>query len=171
MYVNWLYILSQPLLTKTVPEIFDAVFECTLEMINKDFEEFPEHRTEFFTLLQAVNSYCFAGMSLLCNKCPSLPVLLIMYYSGSDDSHCYYLFTAFLEITPPQFKLVLDSVIWAFKHTMRNISEIGLDILYTMLKNITQYEQAAQNFYSLYFTDILQHVFSVVADSAHTGGQ
>ena len=31
-----------------MPEIFDAVFECTLDMINKDFEEFPEHRTEFF---------------------------------------------------------------------------------------------------------------------------
>jgi exportin-1 len=78
---------------------------------------------------------------------------------------------AFLEIPPPQFKLVLDSVIWAFKHTMRNISEIGLDILQTMLKNISQFDQAAQNFYSLYFTDILQHVFSVVADSVHTGGK
>ncbi|XP_067943682.1 exportin-1-like [Watersipora subatra] len=124
-------------ITKIVPEIFDAVFECTLEMINKDFEEFPEHRTEFFTLLQAVNSHCFA---------------------------------AFLEIPPPQFKLVLDSVIWAFKHTMRNISEIGLDILYTMLKNFSLHEQAAQNFYTLYYTDIVQHVFSVVADSVHTGG-
>jgi len=124
-------------ITKIVPEIFDAVFECTLDMINKDFEEFPEHRTEFFTLLQAVNSHCFA---------------------------------AFLEIPPPQFKLVLDSVIWAFKHTMRNISEIGLDILHTMLKNISQHDQAAQNFYSLYYTDIVQHVFSVVADSVHTGG-
>ena len=33
-------------------QIFDAVFECTLEMINKDFEVHPEHRTNFFTLLQ-----------------------------------------------------------------------------------------------------------------------
>lgn len=81
------------------------------------------------------------------------------------------LITAFLEIPPSQFKLVLDSVIWAFKHTMRNVSEIGLDILYTMLKNMSQTEQAAQNFYSLYYTDIIQHVFSVVADSVHTGGQ
>ena len=79
-------------------------------------------------------------------------------------------FVAFLEIPPPQFKLVLDSVIWAFKHTMRNISEIGLDILYTMLKNFSHHEQAAQNFYTLYYTDIVQHVFSVVADSVHTGG-
>lgn len=39
-------------ITSEVPKIFDAVFECTLEMINKDFEEFPEHRTNFFLLLQ-----------------------------------------------------------------------------------------------------------------------
>ena len=39
-------------MTPTIPKIFDAVFECTLEMINKDFEVFPEHRTNFFFLLQ-----------------------------------------------------------------------------------------------------------------------
>ena len=88
----------------------------------------------------------------------------------SYQYHWLIIVTAFLEIPPPQFKLVLDSVIWAFKHTMRNISEIGLDILHTMLKNIAQHDQAAQNFYSLYYTDIVQHVFSVVADSVHTGG-
>ena len=38
-----------------IPTIFDAVFECTLDMINKDFEEHPEHRTNFFTLLQVLH--------------------------------------------------------------------------------------------------------------------
>lgn len=47
-------------ITSEVPKIFDAVFECTLEMINKDFEEFPEHRTNFFLLLQvSVSIYIF----------------------------------------------------------------------------------------------------------------
>ena len=48
-------------ITSGIPQIFDALFECTLDMINKDFEVYPEHRTNFFTLLQAVNSHCFAG--------------------------------------------------------------------------------------------------------------
>ena len=42
-------------------------------MINKDFEEFPEHRTEFFTLLQSVNSHCFAGVYLC--------ICLTLYYN------------------------------------------------------------------------------------------
>jgi len=44
-----------------VPTIMENVFECTLDMINKDFSEFPEHRVEFFTLLRAVNLQCFPG--------------------------------------------------------------------------------------------------------------
>jgi exportin-1 len=75
-----------------------------------------------------------------------------------------------LAIPPAQFKLVLDSVIWAFKHTMRNVADTGLDILYQMLQNVTVNEAAAQSFYQTYYTDILQHIFSVVTDSSHTAG-
>uniref|UniRef100_H2YXR3 Exportin-1 n=1 Tax=Ciona savignyi TaxID=51511 RepID=H2YXR3_CIOSA len=124
-------------ITKEIGQIFDAVFECTLEMINKDFEEFPEYRTNFFLLLQAVNNHCFPAL---------------------------------LSIPQPQFKLVLDSIIWAFKHTMRNVAHTGLSILYQLLQNITSVDDAAQSFYQMYFTDILQHVFSVGTDTSHTAG-
>jgi len=110
-------------ITPQIPKIFDAVFECTLDMINKDFEEYPEHRTNFFLLLQAVNLYCF---------------------------------DAFLSIPAGQFKLVLDSIIWAFKHTMRNVADTGLNILYQLLQNVSNHPEAAQSFYQTYYTDILQ---------------
>lgn len=50
-----------------VPIIMENVFECTLEMINKDFSEFPEHRVEFFSLLRAINMHCFPGMLSILN--------------------------------------------------------------------------------------------------------
>ncbi|CAB1343937.1 unnamed protein product, partial [Coregonus sp. 'balchen'] len=123
-------------ITGEIPQIFDAVFECTLNMINKDFEQYPEHRTHFFYLLQAVNSHCFP---------------------------------AFLAIPPAQFKLVLDSIIWAFKHTMRNVADTGLQILYTLLQNVTQEEAAAQSFYQTYFcltmhASILTYMFNLVEE-------
>merc|ERR1719328_1003256 len=124
-------------ITPQIPKIFDAVFECTLNMINKDFEEFPEHRTNFFLLLQAVNLYCFES---------------------------------FLSIPVTQFKLVLDSIIWAFKHTMRNVADTGLNILFQLLQNVSGNPEAAQSFYQTYYTDILQHMFSVVTDTSHTAG-
>ncbi|XP_037957389.1 exportin-1 [Teleopsis dalmanni] len=124
-------------ITNEVPKIFDAVFECTLDMINKNFEDYPQHRTSFYELLQAVNAHCFK---------------------------------AFLNIPPNQFKLVFDSVVWAFKHTMRNVADMGLNILYKMLQNLEQHPQAAQSFYQTYFTDILMQIFSVVTDTSHTAG-
>jgi len=83
-------------ITKEISKIFDAVFECTLDMINKNFEDYPQHRICFYELLQAVNAHCFK---------------------------------AFLNIAPAQFKLVFDSIVWAFKHTMRNVADMGLQIL------------------------------------------
>lgn len=122
-------------ITNEVPKIFDAVFECTLDMINKNFEDYPQHRTSFYELLQAVNRFCFK---------------------------------AFLNIPPAQFKLVFDSIVWAFKHTMRNVAELGLQIMDEMLKNLEQFPEAAQSFYQTYFTDILTQIFSVVTDTSHT---
>ena len=56
----------QSLMEDQVPTIMENVFECTLDMINKDFSEFPEHRVEFFNLLRAINLHCFPGMHLRC---------------------------------------------------------------------------------------------------------
>ncbi|KZF25552.1 exportin KapK [Xylona heveae TC161] len=50
------------LMEDKVPAIMESVFECTLEMINKDFSEYPEHRVEFFKLLRAINLYCFPAL-------------------------------------------------------------------------------------------------------------
>lgn len=89
-------------ITGEVLKIFDAVFECTLDMINKNFEDYPQHRTHFYELLEAVNAHCFK---------------------------------AFLSIPPAQFKLVFDSIVWAFKHTMRNVADTGLNILFQVISN------------------------------------
>lgn len=39
------------------------------------------------------------------------------------------------------------------------------------MQNVQQHKQAAQSFYVSYFTDILQHVFSVATDTSHTASK
>lgn len=78
------------IIAQTVPMILESVFECTLQMITKNFEDFPEHRVNFFKLLQAVNDYCFKAL---------------------------------FAIPMEHQKLVVDSIIWAFKHTERNVAD------------------------------------------------
>ena len=127
----------ESLMIPFVPTVFDALFQVTLEMINKDFEEFPEHRLHLYLLLQSMVSLTFPAL---------------------------------IQLSADKFKLVLDSIVWAFKHTMRNVADTGLDILLLLMRNVAAEEMAAQQFYQTYFTDILQHLFSVVTDTSHSAG-
>ena len=78
---------------------------------------------------------------------------------------------AYLQIPAPQFKVLMDSVVWAFKHTMRNVAEIGLNILLSLLQKFASNEEAGTQFFNTYFLDIMQHIFSVVTDTSHTASE
>ncbi|KNA06334.1 hypothetical protein SOVF_182050 isoform A [Spinacia oleracea] len=119
-----------------VPRIFEAVFQCTLEMITKNFEDYPEHRLKFFSLLRAIATHCFAAL---------------------------------IRLSPQQLKLVMDSIIWAFRHTERNIAETGLNLLLEMLKNF-QVSEFCNQFYRTYFLTIEQEIFAVLTDTFHKPG-
>lgn len=128
----------QGAITKDVPRIFGSVFECTLEMITKNFQDYPEHRLHFFTLIRAINQHCFQ---------------------------------AFFSLSPTHFKLVIDSIVWAFKHTERQISETGLNILLELLRNISNSgPDISSAFYKTYFLPLLQDVFFVLTDTFHKSG-
>ena len=83
-----------------VPRIMEAVFEVTLSMITKNFEDFPEHRIRFFEFLKSINQHCFPAL---------------------------------FNIPPEHQRLVVHAVVWAMKHTERNIS----DTVSTLVHKIT----------------------------------
>lgn len=127
-----------PLMTEAIPIVLQSVFECTLDMINKEFTEFPEHRVGFFKLLHIINLNCFPAL---------------------------------LRLPAPQFKLIIDSVMWAIKHTTRDIAEIGLNICLELINNIANTETNVSNsFFQQYFLSILQDIFFVLTDTDHKSG-
>ena len=75
----------QGMMTEQVPGILDAVFECTLDMINKDFSEYPEHRVEFFKLLRAINQRCFPALLKLDQHHFKLVIDSCMWASKHDN--------------------------------------------------------------------------------------
>uniref|UniRef100_A0A7I4BPN0 Importin N-terminal domain-containing protein n=1 Tax=Physcomitrium patens TaxID=3218 RepID=A0A7I4BPN0_PHYPA len=119
-----------------VPRIFEAVFACTLEMITKNFEDYPEHRLKFFSLLRAIASHCFRALFTLSSQ---------------------------------QLKLVMDSIIWAFRHTERNVAETGLNLLLEILTNF-QASEFCNQFHQTYFLTIEQELFAVLTDTFHKPG-
>ncbi|KIY51027.1 hypothetical protein FISHEDRAFT_64568 [Fistulina hepatica ATCC 64428] len=128
-----------PILTPQVPAILDAVFEPTLEMINKDFTEFPEHRVGFFKMLRVINLYCFPAL---------------------------------LNIPPEQFKLFMDSINWAIKHTMRDIADTGLSVCLEVVNNFAGAadQNVTNTFFKTFFMGIVQDTFFVLTDTDHKSG-
>ncbi|KAH8117546.1 CRM1 C terminal-domain-containing protein [Phellopilus nigrolimitatus] len=126
------------LLTPQMLPILEAVFEPTLNMINQDFSEFPEHRVGFFKLLRAINLNCF---------------------------------TALLGMAPTQFKMFMDSIIWAIKHTMRDIADMGLNLCLEVVNNFAVTDiQVSNTFFQQFFLSITQDVFYVLTDADHKSG-
>lgn len=76
---------GQGMMTEQVPAILDNVFECTLDMINKDFSEYPEHRVEFFKLLRAINQRCFPALLKLDQAHFKLVIDSCMWASKHDN--------------------------------------------------------------------------------------
>jgi len=83
------------------------------------------------------------------------------------NKHC---FPALFNIPPEHQKLVVHSVVWAMKHTERNISDTGLDILHELLQNVGRTPNVAQAFYQQYLLSLIQDVFAVMTDRLHKSG-
>ncbi|EFA79631.1 exportin 1 [Heterostelium album PN500] len=120
-----------------VTKILEAVFECTLGMITKNFEDYPYHRINFFNLIRAINAHTFS---------------------------------VFHSLSPQQFKLLIDCVVWAFKHTERNISETGLNILKELIENVSKDSEVSNAFFKSYLVPLLTDIMYILTDSFHKSG-
>ncbi|CAO3568485.1 unnamed protein product [Mortierella alpina] len=126
------------LLNDKIPIILESVFDCTLNMINKDFSEYPDHRVGFFKLVRAISQSCFPAL---------------------------------MKLPAPQLKMVMDSVVWAFKHTMRDIADTGLLICLEVINNFTASDPVIANqFYQAYFLNLLNDIFYVLTSNNHKSG-
>ncbi|GAW01679.1 hypothetical protein LENED_003287 [Lentinula edodes] len=83
-------------------------------------------------------------------------------------------FPALLSIPPEGFKLVMNSIIWAMKHSAKDLGDTGLhmcfDILEAFSSSSPEVAEVAHAFYSQYFLVIVQEIFYVMTDSEHKSG-
>uniref|UniRef100_A0A6N2LZB0 Exportin-1 C-terminal domain-containing protein n=1 Tax=Salix viminalis TaxID=40686 RepID=A0A6N2LZB0_SALVM len=99
----------------------------------------------------------------------SLFATIINKYKAAMIEDVPRIFEAVFQCTLEQLKLVMDSIIWAFRHTERNIAETGLNLLLEMLKNF-QASEFCNQFYKSYFLTIEQEIFAVLTDTFHKPG-
>eukprot|EP01128_Nolandella_sp_AFSM9_P008513 TRINITY_DN5220_c0_g1_i1.p1 TRINITY_DN5220_c0_g1~~TRINITY_DN5220_c0_g1_i1.p1 ORF type:complete len:1077 (+),score=219.69 TRINITY_DN5220_c0_g1_i1:18-3248(+) len=124
------------LVVDSVPIMFDCLFESTLSMITKNFEDFPDIRVNFYLFLRQINNHCFQ---------------------------------AFVRMNPQQFKLVIQSVVWGFKHWDKKISETTLKILLEMFTQFSRNAQSdpSKSFYGNHLLPLLEDILFVLTDTFH----
>ncbi|CAM6031999.1 unnamed protein product, partial [Sphagnum compactum] len=76
-----------------------------------------------------------------------------------------------LKLPPNQFKLVIDSIVWSFKHTIREIGDMGLEICLELLQNFQKADREISNrFYQTFLLSLLSDIFFVLTDTDHKSG-
>lgn len=130
------------LTTAAVTVIFKSLVGVTLDMIKNNFEDFPDARINFFLLLRSVNHHQFSALFAL----------------DSNPAEA-----------EKEFRIIINAIVWAFKHTERNVAETGLQILLEMLRNVDN-SPYVNYFYRIYFKWILNDILSVLTDTFHRPG-
>eukprot|EP00730_Choanoeca_flexa_P018270 TRINITY_DN8877_c0_g1_i1.p1 TRINITY_DN8877_c0_g1~~TRINITY_DN8877_c0_g1_i1.p1 ORF type:complete len:1093 (+),score=360.10 TRINITY_DN8877_c0_g1_i1:50-3280(+) len=108
-------------------------------------------------------------LSMITSEFESNPEHRVSFYNllHAIVSHC---FDALAALQAEQWKMVIDAIVWGFQHPMRNVADTSLRIMKELLEKLQRDPNMAQQFYSTFYTDILQHLFSVATDSAHLSG-
>ena len=70
-------------------------------------------------------------------------------------------FVTLFAMSPAQLRLVIDSIVWAFRHTERNVADTGLCLL---LELLTMFERSdfATQFHQTYYLQLVQEIFAVM---------
>lgn len=119
-----------------IAAIFDACFQSTLSMITKNYEEYPDHRIKFYSLLRAVVQHCFRAICAL---------------------------------SPEQISLLIDSIVWAFRHTERNVADLGLNLLLELLQRI-QKSEFVNVFHQKHCVQLVREIVAAMTDTFHKPG-
>ena len=129
-----------PLIPNEIVLILANVFECTLDMINKDFTEYPEHRIEFYKLLREIDLKGFNA--------------LLQFPPESFQSFIDAILWAFKHNN----RDVENSGLTLCYELLINIEKLGPQ------------NQFAIGFYRHYYFPIISDVFYVLTDSDHKAG-
>lgn len=167
-------------MTNFIPPLLEAVLvdykECTVPSARE-----PEVLSTMATIIEKLNknfiSYvpgvleavfeCTLGM--ISENFEDHPEHRMNFYNLLHKviKHC---FSAIVALSTEQFQYLFNSIIWAIKHSMRNVADIGHQSLFELLENMGSNDEVMQTFYQSYCLDILQHLFSVITDPSLTSG-
>jgi len=120
--------------------------------------------------VQNIFKYVFdSTLAMITQDMSQYPEVRLKFFGllRAINSRC---FRVFFSMSQEQMKLVMDSIVWAFRHTERNVAETGLHLLAEMLSSFQATQEFATPFHQAYFTMVLREIITVMTDTFHKPG-
>jgi len=133
---------QQQVMGNLIPPLFDAILgdysksidlARDAEVLSVTASIITKLRELLLDLIPPILSAVFEPtLSMISKDLSEFPEHRVAFFKliGAINECC---FPALLKLPPAQFKLFVDSIVWAFKHTMRDIGETGLQICLDLL--------------------------------------
>ncbi|MBS1889811.1 MAG: hypothetical protein JST59_00830 [Actinobacteria bacterium] len=64
----------------------------------------------------------------------------------------------------------MNCIVWSIKHELSTFSDLGLDLLFDTLENLTRNPHIINIFYQRYYLSLMCDIFEVLTDGFHKSG-
>ena len=101
-----------------------------------------------------------------------------VYFYQFMKSVTIHSFNSLFQLNQDLFGTFINFILWSVKHELYNIYDIGLDILFVVLKvrydhnlqNINQNYEVLNMFYQMYYMSLMKDILEVSIDGKHKNG-
>lgn len=99
----------------------------------------------------------------------SFPEIRMAFFSFLK-SIIKYNFEQLYNMPEDKFHTIMDCIVWSIKHELNTFSDLGLDLLFETLQNLTNNPAISNIFYERYYTNLLKDILEVLTDGYHKSG-
>lgn len=126
-------------------------------------------RQSISTLLSSLPLILESTLPMITQDFTSYPEVRIAFFGllKSISNNC---FEIILNLEANCFKTIVNCLLWAIRHEIMTIHEVGMEALIAFLMNINQNSNFINQFYKIYFEQIINELLFVTTDKMHQNG-
>jgi exportin-1 len=120
-------------------------------------------------LLVVLPSIIQAVLPMITNDFTSYPEVRLSFFSllKAISSNCL---EVLVSLESGVFQTVVNCLLWAVRHEIMSIHEVGIEAINAFLTSVNARPDHCQQFYAVFFTQILNEVLFVATDKMHQNG-
>ena len=140
-------------------EVFDMI-STALSILDK--QSIPALLSSLPLILQST-------LPMITQDFTSYPEVRIAFFGllKSISDNC---FEIFLALETGSFQTIINCLLWALRHEIMTIHEVGIEAINSLLSNINTNQAYMTEFYSVYYPQIFNEILFVTTDKMHQNG-